>query len=140
VVEPSGGFVAWTYVWVFVAWGSAFAKEEEASWLQEMGELSLAMVGGSKSMVGGGNMLMHGLAQQSKVKFQMMTISFQMMFQVFLSRFWPLFPPSGLGLDFGIRSFEFLPFGPSSFTTIHAHPFRYLTRGVACFFSFLLIV
>jgi hypothetical protein len=39
-------------------------------------ELGLVMVGRSKSVVGGGNMLMHGLAQQSKVKFQMMTISF----------------------------------------------------------------
>jgi len=76
VVELGGGFVAWTCVWVFVVWWSAFAREEETSWLQETGELGLVMVGGSKSVVGGGNMLMHGLAQQSKVKFQMMTISF----------------------------------------------------------------
>jgi len=76
VVELGGGFVAWTCVWVFAAWWSAFARKEEASWLQETGELGLAMVGGTKLVVGGGNMLMHGLAQQSKVKFQMMTISF----------------------------------------------------------------
>jgi hypothetical protein len=51
----------------------------------------------------------------------------------------PSTPPTGLGLDFGVKSFECLPFGSFSFATIHAHPFHYLTRGATCFFVFLLI-
>jgi hypothetical protein len=42
-------------------------------------------------------------------------------------------PPEQSGLDFGIRSFEHFPFGPSPTTFIHAHPFHYSMGGVACF-------
>ncbi len=42
-------------------WWSAFVGEDEAFWLQEIGELGLAMVGGGESVVGGKNGLMHGL-------------------------------------------------------------------------------
>ncbi len=52
-------------------------------------------------------------------------------FKFFYLFFGPLSPPNGLGLDFGVKSFEDFPFGPTSFVTVHSHPFYSLMGGVA---------
>ncbi len=44
-------------------------------------------------------------------------------------------PPIDLGLDFGIRSFEYLPFGFSLVAFVHTHPIHSSTRGVICLIS-----
>ncbi len=43
------------------------------------------------------------------------------------------FPPSNMHLDFGIRSFKHLPFGPFSTMFVHVHPFHSLLRHVVFF-------
>jgi hypothetical protein len=48
----------------------------------------------------------------------------QVVFHLLLFPFRPSLPPSDLCLDFNIRPFERLPFGPSSTMIIHMYPYQ----------------
>jgi hypothetical protein len=45
------------------------------------------------------------------------------------------FLPPNLGLDFSIRSFKYLPFGPSLIAFVHTHPICSSTRATICLTS-----
>jgi hypothetical protein len=46
--------------------------------------------------------------------------------------FGPFSAPNGLGLEFGVRSFDRPPFGPSPAKFILVHPFCSLTKSATC--------
>jgi hypothetical protein len=87
-------------------WRSAFAGEDEASWLQETRELHLAMVGGGKLVVGGEDGLMHGPTQQFEVCFSP-PLFFPFFFFPPFFPFFPFFSLIFFFFSFSLLSFHF---------------------------------